>query len=166
LLDAELTPRHVQDLADADAVAALFQRLGYDTERRLTQSPANLGIAEALQPQIRRCKLIADQDGLLQVYLFEVKSVTQAAINGLARALRNPIEQFLLVLTSDYEQLHSVLLERKQAEVRPDRPPALIQRQVTLHRRTLNVERRHPERVTLRVLRRLTYTEADALAPL
>jgi hypothetical protein len=164
LLDAELTPHHVQDLADADAVAAFFQRLGYDTERRLQQSPANLGIAESQHPQIRRCELVADQLGLLQVYLFELKSVTQAAINALTRSFRNRVELFLLVLTSDYERLHFVLLERAAPEEKPGARPTPTQRQVTIHPRTLTVERRQPGRVALRVLRRMTYTEADPLA--
>jgi hypothetical protein len=86
--DRDLSVRDVQQLADADAVAALFATLGYDASQRLPQSPAAMGItAESLRRKIRRIERIADQEqGALQVYLVELDSVTVAATRTTARA--------------------------------------------------------------------------------
>lgn len=43
-LDTELGLHDVQALSSADAVAAFFTRLGYSTDSRTPQIPANLGI--------------------------------------------------------------------------------------------------------------------------
>ncbi len=73
-LDLGLVPHDLQDLSSADAVAAFFSRLGYRTEARIAQTGANLGItAEATLRPIRRIELLANQDDLFQVYLFELK---------------------------------------------------------------------------------------------
>src|SRR3990172_10029566 len=111
--DVDLTPADVQTLANADAVAGFFARLGYDTNARTVQTPGNLGItAEGTLRPIRRIELLADQEELFQVYLFELASVTIAQTRALARTFRNRAGNFLLVLTSDYERLDFVLLER------------------------------------------------------
>ena len=68
-------------------------------------------------------------------YLVELTSVTMAATQGLARALRNRAGNYLLVLTDDYERLDFVLLQRslpgtptssddvsRQVSVRPTHP--------------------------------------------
>lgn len=151
----------LQQLADADAVAAFFALLGYDTDARMTQTPAAMGItAESLQRKIRRIQRMADQeDGILQVYLVELDTVTVAAIQGLARALRDRAGNFLLVLTDDYEELDFLLLER---EVVAATATAISPPRVSVRPRVLTVARRNPGLVKLRVLRRFTYTEADA----
>ena len=157
--DLELTERDVQQLATADEVAALFARLGYNTEARLAQSPANLGItSEGATRPIRRVELIADQDQFLQVYLFELSSVTVTHTRALARGLRNRTGNYLLVLTSDYERLDFVLIERflPTAEAK-----TIGQQQAGVRPRSLTVDRRKPSRIHVRVLRRFTYTEAD-----
>ena len=59
MLDVELHRQDIQDLHNADAVAAFFAKLRYDTNARLTQKPANLGIVESLHSQIRHCERIA-----------------------------------------------------------------------------------------------------------
>jgi len=76
-LDRDIQHREIQQISSADAMAAFFAGLGYNTEARTVQTPGNLGITAdgTLQP-IHRIELIADQEGLLQVYLFELKSVT------------------------------------------------------------------------------------------
>ncbi|MBI4193514.1 MAG: hypothetical protein HY526_00390 [Betaproteobacteria bacterium] len=67
--DVDLTPADIQTLANPDAVAAFFVRLGYDTNARTVQTPGNLGItAEGTLRPIRRIELIADQEELFQVY--------------------------------------------------------------------------------------------------
>jgi hypothetical protein len=158
-LDREVTRDHVQPLCSADAVTAFFARLGYHTESRITQTPANLGItADSLKRVIRNVELIADQEGSLQVYLFELSSVTVAATQGIARAFRNRAGNYLAVLTSDYSRLDFVLLERQRPTTEGG---PFAQRQATIQPRTLSVDRRNPEDRHLRVLQRLTYTESD-----
>jgi hypothetical protein len=78
--DRDLTLGDVQQLANAEAVAALFAALGYDTSARLAQSSSAMGIAaESLRRKMRRIERIADQEqGALQVYLVELDSVTVA----------------------------------------------------------------------------------------
>ena len=165
--DRELTAGDVQGLSGPGGVVAFFAGLGYNTDARVGQTPAAMGItAEALQRQLRRIERIAVQeDGAepLDLYLIELTSVTVAATHGLARALRNRAGNYLLVLTDDYERLDFVLLERSLSagQVGP-----LTARPVTVRPRALTVDRRRPGKVAMRVLRRFTYTEADADAQL
>lgn len=159
--DQDLTAPDIQQLASADALAAFFAGLGYDTSARLPQTAPAMGItAESLRRKVRRIERLADlEHGALQVYLVELDSVTLAAVQGLARVLRNRAGEYLLVLTSDYEQLDFVLLEREL----PTTPAtALSTPRVTVRPRVLTVSRRNPGKVALRVLRRFTNTEADA----
>lgn len=77
--DVTITARDVQELSSADSVTAFFARLGWRTEVRIEQSPGNLGItAEGTVKPIKQIELIADQDGALQVYIFQLASVTIA----------------------------------------------------------------------------------------
>jgi hypothetical protein len=163
-LDLQLRREDVQELNSADALAAWFARLGYDTNARTEQSAANLGItAESTLRPIRRIELIADQEGFFQVYLFELTSVTVAHTRALARSFRNRAGNYLLVLTSDYERLDFVLLQKYLPAQTGEGNP-LAPRQVAVRPRTLTVERRNPSRVDLRVLRRFTWTESDPFA--
>lgn len=67
-----------------------FGGLGYNTHARTSQTPGNLGItAETTVRPIKKIELIADQEGLLQVYLFELQTVTVAHTRALARAFGN-----------------------------------------------------------------------------
>ena len=159
--DIELGYADIQALSDADAVAAFFERLGYNTSVRRVQTPANLGItADSTLRPIKKIELLADQEGLLQVYLFELRSVTVAHTRAIANAFRLLAGNYLLVLTSDYERLDFVLLERE-----PTGPGSGIGApQVKVRPRTLTVERLKPERPHLRVLRRFTFTEPDPFA--
>lgn len=159
--DRDLTVHDIQQLAGADAVAAFFASLGYNTDTRLPQSPPAMGItAESLQRKIRRIERIADQEeGTLQVYLVELDSVTVEATRGLARSLRDRVGNYLLVLTSDYEQLDLVLVER---QLPITSAAGLSAPRVGVRPRVLTVARRNPDQVALRVMRRFSYTEADA----
>ncbi len=147
-------------------MTALFARLGYNTEARIVQTPENLGItAEGTLKPIKRVVLLADQEGLLQVYLFELKSVTVSHTRALARAFRNRAGNYLLVLTTaDYDRIDFVLIE-KYVPQRLGQPSGIGQQQVAFRPRTLTVHRRKPSsehlRVRLRVLRRFTFTEGD-----
>ena len=115
--DKELTRTDIQALASRDSIVSFFANLGYRTDTGMTQTCAAMGItAESLQRQIKHIERVAVQEGgaaePLDVYLIELTSVTMAATQGLARALRNRIGNYLLVLTDDYERIDFVLLER------------------------------------------------------
>jgi len=142
-------------------VASFFSTLGYNVDARLALTPQAMGItADTLQTQICHIERLADQEnGTLQVFLVELQSQTQANLQGLARALRNRAGQYLLVLTSDYEDLDFVLLERILPSMAEQ---GIGTRQVTVRPRVLTIDRRNPGMVELRVLRRFTYTESDA----
>jgi hypothetical protein len=159
--DLDLRPSDVQALASRDAIVAFFTRLGYDTNARLTQTAEVMGLtAESLKREIRHIELVADHEsGTLQVYLLEIKSITVANIQALARGLRNRAANFLWVLTSDYERLAFVLFE---PTLPAGEAAGIGFRGAFLRPRVLHVNRRAPAGVDLRVLRRFSYTEADA----
>ena len=159
--DLDLGAKDLQAVADVESLAQLLSRLGYDTTGRTPQVAEHLGItAEGLQRAIKRVELLATQAGFFQVYLFEVASVTLATTRGIAKAFRDKVGNFLLVLTTrDYERLDFVLVDRTPAEARPELPGKPAPPELKL--RSLTVERRNPTRVQLRVLRRFTWTEAD-----
>jgi hypothetical protein len=164
VLDIELAASDVQALNGVDAIAAFFARLGYNTDARTLQTPSNLGMtADGTVRPIKRIELIADQEGLFQIYLFELTSITVTHTRALARAFRNRAGNYLLVLASDYEHLDFVLLERYLPSGSAN-GSTLGQRQVGIRPHVLTIDRRKPSRVDLRVLRRLTWTELDAFA--
>jgi hypothetical protein len=116
-LDIDLTSQDIQGLGSDNAISGFFARLGYNTEARTPQTPGNLGItSDSTSRPIRKIELIADQEGLLQVYLFELQSITVTHTRALARAFRNRAGNYLLVLTTDYDRLDFVFLERGTAE--------------------------------------------------
>jgi hypothetical protein len=109
-----LRAEDVQLLSDADAVAAFFARLGYNTNPRTIQTPGNLGITtERALRRIRRIELIADNEGFfLQVYLFQLVSLTVADARALAATFRNRVGNFLLLLTANFDRIDFVLVEK------------------------------------------------------
>ncbi|MDH5763355.1 MAG: BREX-1 system adenine-specific DNA-methyltransferase PglX [Nitrospinota bacterium] len=166
-LDINLNKKDIQGLSNADAVAAFFSKLGYNTNARTPQTPGNLGItSDTVLKAIKRIELIADQENFLQVYLFEVKSVTISHIRALVNYFKNKVPYFLFVLTSDYERIDFVLLERILPEQSAKKSIGI--KQVGIRPRPLTIDRKHGSsdefRIALRVLRRFTYTESDALA--
>jgi len=167
LLDVDLPPSALWDLADTDALAAFFAQLGYRTEGRIEQTPGNLGIqADGTRRPIKSIQLLAEQEDGFQVYLFELSSVTVAHTQALARSFRNLDGIFLLVLTSDYERIDFVFLERylplAQEETLPGIPSQLFRHK--LRPLVHTIQRRNPSRIDLRLLRRFTWTEADGYA--
>ncbi len=167
--DLELSSRDVLELASRDAVAAFFARLGYDTNHRIIQNLAAMNISsDDLKSAIKHIERLASQDaGSFEVYLFELKSVTSANRRGIVRAFRNRPGDYLLVMTDDYTRLDFVLVERYSE---PTQVPGktgtgpLGTKQVGVRPRLLSVDRRNPDKVALRVLRRFTYTEGDTFA--
>ncbi len=160
--DVELSPQDIQSISSADALVSFFAKLGYNTASRTAQTATNLAIAEAAARPIKRIELIADHQKLLQLYLFELKTVTVAEIKALARVFRNFAGQFLLVLTADYEYIEFVLLDRQFSDQK--NPTAIGTVQPLLVQRRFSVDRRRPTPIHLRVLRRFTWTETDTFS--
>ena len=162
--DKNLSKSDIQTLATRDGVVAFFASLGYRTDARQAQSTVAMGIAvDSLKKHIKHIERIAvHDDGAepLDFYLVELTSVTVAARQGFARALRNRVGNYVLVLTDDYERLDFVLLQRSLPMF--TRIPMMATKQVAVLPRVITVNRRDPTQVQLRVLRRFTYTEADA----
>lgn len=160
--DFDLKAPNLQALSSRERVVELFTLLGYNTDARLAQTTEAMGLtADTLKHQMRSIERIADQEnGALQVYLAEMRSVTVANTQALARSLKNRGTSFLWVLTSDYERLDFVLFE-------PTLPlgasaSGIGFKGAFLRPRVLTVSRRNPTSIDLRVLRRFSYTEADA----
>ena len=161
--DVTLTARDVQELSNSDAVTAFFARLGWRTDVRIEQSPGNLGItAEGTVKPIKKIELIADQDGALQVYIFELASVTIANRRAIVRAFRERAGNYLLVFTSAYDRLDFILVEKYLPSRPAGRTIGVVS--VGVRPRPLSVDRRKPTTVNLRVLRRFSYTESDPYA--
>lgn len=158
--DIDLQKRDLLDLTNSDAVAACFARLRYDTSTRTVQTAGALGLTEAVARPIRRIEMLADRD-LLQVYLVELTSVTVKTTRDLVRSFRDRAGNFLFVLTSDYQRIDFVLLDRLPSDL-PGSGIATATQPV--RPRILTVERRNPSTVALRVLRRFTWTENDGFA--
>lgn len=160
--DKELTRLDIQALSSRDSLVSFFAKLGYHTDKCMTQTCPAMGITtDTLQRLIKSIERVALEDSgaePLDVYLIELTSVTMSATQGLARALRNRIGNYLLILTDDYERIDFVLLERSL----PVSLGLMVAKQVSVRPRILTVNRRDPTQVQLRVLRRFTLTEADS----
>jgi hypothetical protein len=156
--DVELSVRHVQALSSADQLAAFFAYLRYPADERLPMTAEALQLNRALADATRHMERLTSVEGGLDVYLFELTSVTVAYTRALARALRNRGGNFVLVLTDDSQRIDFVLLERQipGLEGTGDGGGRLM-----VHPRVLSVDRRDPGRVALRVLRRFTLTEYE-----
>jgi len=160
--DYDIKKLDIQELSNADAVISLFTALGYSTDQRIKLTPEAMGFSGPLAREVVRIERIADQEqGGLQIYLVELKHVTVVLTQALTRAFKDRGGLFLLVLTTPtYEQLDFVLLqpikpEKKEAASGINKPQAIVRPRV------LSVERRNPDRVSLRVLRRFSFTEID-----
>ncbi len=167
--DYELSREDIQLLSSRDALAAFFAKFGYDTNDRLVQNVAAMSFSsDNLKSAITNIERLASQDGrMFEVYLFELKSVTVANTQGIVRAFRNRPGDYLLVLTDDYQRLDFVLVERYSSEFPKQQETfglPLAPKQVGVRPRVLTVNRRNPDEVALRVLRRFSYTESDTFA--
>jgi TaqI-like C-terminal specificity domain/Eco57I restriction-modification methylase len=170
--DVLLTYDNVQQLSSRESVAAFFSALHYDTDARVEQTTAALGFSsDALRGAIRYIERVAFHEDFdaFSVYLFELTRMTVAVRNEIVRGFRNRTGNYLLVLTDDYERLDFVLVERYtqtitahdetyEVQALPGNKPVLVRPRV------LQVMRRAPGDVEMRVLRRFTYTEADTIA--
>ena len=163
LSSKEILPEDIMSLASAEDIARFFATLGYHTNARTKQTASNINITgDEITRQITDLELIADQDSLLQVYLFELKSVTVVNTQTIARAMRNlPVNVLLVLTTREYDRIDFVLLEKVSPKESKKGPTA---KQVGVIPRVLSIQRRNPGKKELRLLRRLTYTEPDPWA--
>src|SRR6266566_2154733 len=166
--DYELSREDIQLLSSRDALAAFFAKLGYDTNDRLVQNVAAMGFtSDNLKAAITHIERLASQDArLFEVYLFELKYVTIANTQGIVRAFRNRPGDYLLILTDDYQRLDFVLVERYTSSQSQETSSLTqsVPKQVGVRPRVLTVNRRNPDDVALRVLRRFSFTEGDIFA--
>ncbi len=155
----------VQAVGDVDGLTKLFDKLGYDTSAPTEQTAAALGVAEKGQAMVRQARRIVAQKApagplpALEIYWFEVTSLTAELRRMLASAFRNkPLLRYLLVLTErDFSQLDFVLVEKGIAE-------AATGAQVAVSHQLFSIDRRHPSRVHLRVINRLANVAPDPYA--
>ena len=155
----------VQAVGDVEGLTKLFEKLGYDTSAPTEQTAAALGVAEKGQAMVRQARRIVAHKApagplpALEIYWFEVTSLTAELRRMLASAFRNkPLLRYLLVLTErDFGQLDFVLVEKSIAE-------AAAGAQVAVTHQLFSVDRRHPSRVHLRVINRMANIAPDPYA--
>ncbi|HEY7414861.1 MAG TPA: hypothetical protein VH593_06690, partial [Ktedonobacteraceae bacterium] len=172
--DVSLTLADVQTLSSTENVVAFFARLRYNTNEHVTQTATSMDFASAsARHNIQHIELVARHTDFdeLAVYSFKLRSLTVTSRNEIVQHFRYFPGNYLLVLTDDYERLDFVLLERYQPMITARDEKVMMQllplpgnKPVNVRPHVLPVERRNPDEVALRVLRRFTYTESDTVA--
>ncbi len=158
--DLNLTPKDLQGLTSADAVAQFLATLGYDTSRRQPLTAEAIGLSGEAAAPIRDIEVLADDaEGFLRVVFVRLRSLTAKSRNDLARVLGRSNVDYLLILTSDFDTLEFVLLEKRR---RQSRGPVDIQR-IQVVPLSFAVGRKEIGARQLRTLRRFTWTGRDGL---
>ncbi|MCB0073036.1 MAG: hypothetical protein KDE20_16310, partial [Caldilineaceae bacterium] len=160
--DRRLTASDIALLENEAQLIHLFAELGYDVDDPLPVDHATLSLdAESVRLDIKRIvRLGADPDDEISLYLLEVRSVTAALRQRVARQFTNRPELALCVFTADYESFDFVLMDRLQEE---GKQFTQARTKLVVRPRPLTVDRRAPSRKAQRVLSRLTVTEEDGL---
>ncbi|BCL79949.1 hypothetical protein ccbrp13_24140 [Ktedonobacteria bacterium brp13] len=162
----EIARRDVQELSGRQQVQDFFAALGYDTDNVTPFTTQTLGITNDLRHSITSIERVAllDDGWSLQVFLFEMKSpsVTKQQTRELTRIFNNRGGDFLLVLTTNYQHIDFVLVaDEKLPESTPEDQTSLFgipqPRKDNPYSRTMTVNRRNPDRISLRVLRLFMY---------
>ena len=167
LNDFDLTLQDIAAVENAQEVVHFFAKLGYDVSGETRLTAESLSIEnEDLRHHIKHIRKIGvdPADAEIEIYLFELRSVTVAVTHAVMRQFRQRSGSFLFVLTSDYERIDLVLLDR----IRREETSAIggqikyipRPRVLTVHRHRADEQ----DRIALRVLRRFTFTEADGLS--
>ena len=158
-MDVDITAQDVAGVASVDALAAFLQRLGYDTAKRTSLTAEAIGISDG-DGTFRSLELLSeDPEGFLRVIFAQVRSVTAKARNDLVRALGRFSQDHLIILTSDFQLLEFVLIDKVK---RHQHGPIAVAAYKPVPK-VYSVQRKAPTRLDLRVLRRLTFTQRDAL---
>ncbi|HEY3966840.1 MAG TPA: Eco57I restriction-modification methylase domain-containing protein, partial [Planctomycetaceae bacterium] len=158
--DINLTAQDIAGLVSADAVAAFFQHLGYDTARRSGLTPQAIGLTGDAAAPIKSIEILSeDAEGFLRVVFVQLKSLTAKSRNDLARKLGNTNVDHLLVLTKDFSILEFVLVDKDKVENRG----AGRHDRVQVVPRSITVDRRDPSHRTLRSIRQFSWTCQDSI---
>lgn len=163
--DLELSTSEVGRITSPDALAALFDRLGYDTNCRTPLSPESIGYADTEQAIQSIELLAADEEDFLRVLFVHVRSITAKVRNGLTRTLGKRNIDYLLVLTPDFDQFELVLIDKlKHRKTGPGAQATYkpVAKTFGFSRKNLG-SMTLQDRLTLRILRRMTFTAADGL---
>ncbi len=164
-LDFDIKSSDLQTLSSADALALFFAKLGWNTNNRIVQTADNLGItSDYLKKSIKCIELIADQEGLFQIYLFQLSALTQQAEREITRVFRNRAGNYLFVLAHDFYRLDFVLLDRSDFDASKKEVSLLQPTAPVAQPKSIHIKRLDSTNVDLRVLRRFTYTEQDPFA--
>ncbi len=155
----DLSVADVQAASSRGGLQQLLARLGYDSRTPVEQTAVGLGFAERVQPLVLQAWRLVQRNGLglpLEVYWFEVKTLTVDLRKALATAFRNkPVNALLVLTTRDHNPLDFVLVEKALgATTGPGG-------QVTVSYRLFSVDRLRPSPMHLRVLGRMSNTAAD-----
>jgi hypothetical protein len=157
--DVDLTAQEIAGLTSADALAAFFQRLGYDTSKRVALSPEAIGLNDA-DKSFRTIELLSeDPEGFLRIVFAQVRSLTVKGRTDLVRSLSRFNQDHLIVMASDFQLLELVLIDKIK---RRQQSPATVAAYKAVPR-VYAIQRKAPNRLDLRILRRLTYTQRDGL---
>lgn len=163
--NGEITTSDMQAASSLEGLRQLVARLGYDASDPIDQTGASLGIAERVQHQVIRAQRVAAQrlapggPSGLEIYAFEVTSLTADLRKAVASSFRDKPANVLLILTTrDYDPLDLVIVEKSLRESRVSGGA------VAVSHRFLSIDRRNPSRVHLRVLERMRNTAADPYA--
>ena len=158
-MDVELIAEDVAGLTSPDAIAALIQRLGYDTAKRAALTPEAIGLTDG-DKVFQRIELLSeDAEGFLRVVFAQVRSITAKARNDLVRALGRFSHDHLIILTSDFHVLEFVLIDKVKRH-------RIVPGAVSAYKpvpKVYSIIRKAPTGLDLRILRRLTFTQRDAL---
>ncbi len=157
--DVDLTAQEIAGLTSVDALAAFFQRLGYDTGKRVALSPEAIGLNDA-DKSFRTIELLSeDSEGFLRIVFAQVRSLTVKGRTDLVRSLSRFNQDHLVIMTGDFQVLELVLIDKIK---RRQQSPATVAAYKPVPR-VYAIQRKAPNRLDLRILRRLTCTQRDGL---
>ena len=158
--DVLLDVGDLRGLADAEAVIRLFAHLRYATNDATTVPHGVLNLdSDDLRQHIQRITYIGAEsdDKEIRVYLLEVRSLTAKLRGEVARHVRNLPNNFILLMTKDFEQIDLVLMVR---ELVPAKTLGATIGQI-MRPIPLSINRQQPTRLAIRVMQRLSVTEDD-----
>src|SRR5260221_2528742 len=154
LNDHELRTRDVESINSKEQLISFFGYLGYNVDNvgDVTRAAYNLEGDDIKHRITQVTQIGVDPSGEneYRILLLNVRSVTSALIQTIAQRLRDYPGYYLVILTTNYDWLDFVLMERQVSKSG-----------TVLRPRTLTVNRRNPGIIALRVLKRFTVTESE-----
>ena len=158
--DVNLTANDVSKLASVDAIGTFLTSLGYNTGVRTQLTAESIGLSGDSAAATKEIELLSEDDeGFFRVVFVQLRSLTAKSRNDLARVLGRTNVDHLLILTSDFNTLEFVLLDKRK---RDKRGPSSVQR-IQVVPLTFSVDRKAIATRELRTIRRLTWTSRDGL---